>query len=37
LTEQKLRKLLIRLQMSSDDAAVLQGMARQINWKLNRT
>jgi len=36
LTEQKLRKLLKRLQMSSDDAAVLQGMARQINWKLNR-
>lgn len=34
LTKQKLRLLLRRLQVSPEDAQVLQGMLRQINWKI---
>ena len=34
LTKQKLRLLLRRLQVSPEDAQVLQGMLRQISWKI---
>jgi tRNA/rRNA methyltransferase len=33
-TEQMLRRLLRRLHISAEDAEVLQGMLRQINWKI---
>lgn len=32
--EEKLRRLIRRLQIDQPDAAILQGMLRQINWKL---
>ena len=32
--EEKLRRLIRRLQIEQPDAAILQGMLRQINWKL---
>jgi len=34
LSTQKIRRLLRRLQISPEDAEVLQGMMRQINWKI---
>jgi TrmH family RNA methyltransferase len=33
-TKQKLRRLLLRLQISGEDAEVLQGMLRQLLWKI---
>ena len=33
-TEQKLRRMLRRLHISAEDAEVLQGMLRQISWKI---
>jgi tRNA/rRNA methyltransferase len=33
-SEQKLRRMIRRLQISKEDAEVLQGMLRQINWKI---
>ena len=33
-TRQKLRRLLRRLQISNEDAELLQGMLRQIGWKI---
>jgi tRNA C32,U32 (ribose-2'-O)-methylase TrmJ len=32
--EEKLRRLVRRLELNSDDAVVLVGMLRQIAWKL---
>jgi TrmH family RNA methyltransferase len=37
LTEEKLRRLVCRLQLSADDSEVLLGMLRQIVWKLHST
>jgi tRNA/rRNA methyltransferase len=34
VAEEKLRRLIRRLQIEQPDAAILQGMLRQINWKL---
>ena len=33
-TERKLRELLRRLKISGDDAELVQGMLRQIGWKI---
>ena len=33
-TRQKLRRLLRRLQISNEDAELLQGMLRQIRWRI---